>query len=187
MAMTKRPFGKDKAPRSSEGFISEALTGGHGPSEDIVDTKFDRPHQTIKSAYAIRHPAALEQALLHKHDAPATADGGVGEDVRKDFDIWAAGQALQVLESEYPGHLWRVVHDSKQGMAFISIPILMGVNNFMAVNLKTNLLDDHRVKLAGGEILERYGLLRGRFQLTPFLEAREKHSALVVPSRKVPG
>ena len=39
---------------------------------------------------------------------------------------------------------------------------------------------------SGGELLERYGLPRGRFELAPFLEARDKHSALVVPGREVP-
>lgn len=150
---------------------------------DLVTTRQD---VLEKSA-----PGGNDRVLLTKYEAPATADVnahgfGIGEDAFKEFDIWAAKQAMTVLEGEYPGHLWRVVHDSKQGMAFISIPILMGVNHFMAVNLKTHALDSHRVKLAGGEILERYGLKRGRFQLTPFLEAREKHSALVVPGRKVP-
>lgn len=127
-----------------------------------------------------------DRVMLTRHEAPATPDGGVGVDLLKEYDEWAARQVMKTLESEYPGHCWRVVHDSFQGMCLISIPILMGINHYMAVNLKTHALDDHRVKVAGGEILERYGLKRGRFELTPFLEAREKHSALVVPSRKVP-
>lgn len=47
-------YGKDKPAKSSEGFISKALTGGgHGPSDEIVDKKIDRPHQTIKTAFAM--------------------------------------------------------------------------------------------------------------------------------------
>ena len=53
MAQTKRPFGKDKVARSSEGFISEALTGGHGPSEGIHHESADRPGQTINTAVAM--------------------------------------------------------------------------------------------------------------------------------------
>jgi hypothetical protein len=119
--------------------------------------------------------------------APANDDGSVAEDPYKEFDLWAAAQATAVLESEYPGHTWCVRHETAQGVCLISIPILMGINHWVAVNLKTHALDDHRVRVAGGEILERYGLKRGGFQLTPFLDAREKHSALVMPSRKVPG
>ena len=131
-------------------------------------------------------PGGNDRVVLTKYIAPASDDGGVAPDIWKDFDIWAARQAMNVLEAEYPGHTFSVIHDSHQGVCLISIPILMGINKYMAVNLKTHALDDHRVKAAGGEILERYGLKRGRFQLAPFLEAREKHSALVVPSRKVP-
>lgn len=131
-------------------------------------------------------PGQHDRVVLTQHTAPTTADGGVGEDTRKEFDLWAAGEALKVLERHYPGHCWRVIHDSFQGVALISIPILMGVNKYMAVNLRTHALDDKRVVAAGGEILERYKLRRGRFEQAPFLDAREKHSALVVPSRKVP-
>lgn len=127
-----------------------------------------------------------DRVVRTQHIAPSTPDGGIAEDLRKEYDIWAAGEVMKVLEAEYPGHCWRVVHDGAQGVCLISIPILMGINRYMAVNLKTHALDDYRVKVAGGEILERYGLARGRFELTPFLEAREKHSALVIPSRMVP-
>lgn len=46
-------YGKDRPAKGSEGFISHALTGGSGPSEEIVDSKVDRPSQTIKSAYGM--------------------------------------------------------------------------------------------------------------------------------------
>ena len=127
-----------------------------------------------------------DRVVRTQHIASANPDGSVAEDLLKDFDIWAARQVGAELERHYPGHHWRVIHDSFQGVCLISIPILMGINRYMAVNLKTHALDSERVMKAGGEILERYGLKRGRFELTPFLEAREKHSALVTPSRKVP-
>lgn len=147
------------------------------------------PHdlKTIRQDVLERtHVGGNDRVMLTKYEAPAAADGGYAPDLLKEFDEWAARQVMKQLEADYPGHLWRVVHDSHQGMAYISIPILMGINHFMAVNLKTHALDSTRVRNAGGEILERYGLRRGRFELTPFLEAREKHSALVVPGRKVP-
>ncbi len=131
-------------------------------------------------------PGRHDRVVLTRYEAPADDDGGYAFDVWKEFDEWAAKQVMNQLERDYPGHCWRVIHDSRQGVCLISIPVLMGVNRFMAVNLKTHALDSHRVRLAGGEILERYGLLRGKFQLAPFLEAREKHSALVIPSRQVP-
>jgi hypothetical protein len=51
MAMGK--YGKDRPAKSSEGFISSALTGGSGDSEGIVDKKINRPDQSIKTAVAM--------------------------------------------------------------------------------------------------------------------------------------
>jgi hypothetical protein len=49
MANVKRPFGKDTPER----FIDSALTGGSGPSNEIVDKKIDRPNQSINTAFAM--------------------------------------------------------------------------------------------------------------------------------------
>lgn len=46
-------FGKDRPAKSSEGFISKALTGGSGPSNEIFNKKIDRPNQSIKTAFAM--------------------------------------------------------------------------------------------------------------------------------------
>lgn len=42
-------YGKD----SPERFIKGALTGGSGPSNQIVDKKIDRPNQSIKTAFGM--------------------------------------------------------------------------------------------------------------------------------------
>ena len=94
---------------------------------------------------------------------------------------------MEVLQRHYPGNPWRTVHDGHNKMAYVSIPILMGINKYWAINLKTDELSEGLVMRCGGQLLERYGLSRQRFNLPSFLEAREKHSALVVPSRAVPG
>lgn len=148
------------------------------------------PHDLVTTRQDVLpkdRPGGHDRVVLTKHEAPAGPDGEVLDDPFQGFDEWAAKQVTKTLEKHYPGHSFRVIHDSHHKVCLISIPVLMGINKFMAVNLKTHCLDDRRVVKAGGEILERYGLLRGRFQLAPFLEAREKHSALVVPSREVPG
>jgi hypothetical protein len=79
-----------------------------------------------------------------------------------------------------------VVSDRTQGIVKISIPVLMGINNWFVINEKTHDVTPGMAIVAGGEILERYGLERGRFKISEFLEARAKHSALLVKSRKVP-
>lgn len=148
------------------------------------------PHDPViarQDVIARSNPGEHDRVVLTKRENPAGPDSEVLHDPLQAFDEWAAKQVMNTLEQHYPGHCFRVIHDSYQGVCLISIPVLMGVNKFMAVNLKTHSMDSRRAVIAGGEILERYGLLRGRFQLAPFLEAREKHSALVVPGRDVPG
>lgn len=108
-------------------------------------------------------------------------------DVHKDYDMWCARRAMALLLAAYPGHLFQVQSDVKKHLFKISIPILMGVCNWYVVNLRTHEMSKETVVRAGGEILERYGIPRGRMDLAAFLEAREKHSALVRRSRPVPG
>lgn len=107
------------------------------------------------------------------------------DDQWREYDIWAATRARALLMSIYPGHSWGVVHDSAQGYCSVGIPLLMGFNNCMFIRLAEGLTVG-KIVAAGGEILERYRLSRTRFNLGQVLEAREKHSALLGPWRKVP-
>ena len=43
-----------------------------------------------------------------------------------------------------------------------------------------------RVVAAGGEVLERYRLPRGKFDLGRFLAARDRHSIMLGRARRVP-
>jgi hypothetical protein len=124
--------------------------------------------------------------ILQKHEAPSNALGNPAFDPFKEFDAWRANKVMTVLNMEYPGHFWCVVSDKAQGIVKISIPILMGINNWFVINQRTHDCTPGMVIAAGGEILERYSLQRGQINTGAFLDARAKHSALVVPSRKVP-
>jgi hypothetical protein len=126
-----------------------------------------------------------DRLVLTKYEAPSTPDSGIAYDQYKEQDLAIAKTMMSWLERHFPGHLWGCVSDIKQGIVKFNIPILMGFNNYYVVNLATHDICDGMAKGAG-EILERYRLPRGRFELDPFLEAREKHSCLVLPSRKVP-
>lgn len=127
-----------------------------------------------------------DMVALTKYEAPSGPDNEVLDDPFATMDLANARWMAETLAKHYPGHPWRTCHDGAQKMAYVSIPILMGVNKYWAVNLATDDLSDGLLMRCGGEILERYGIPRKRFELTPFLEAREKFSALVVPSREVP-
>src|ERR1035437_7542310 len=64
-AKAKGKYGKDRP----ENFISEALTGGHGPSEGIHHESVDRPHQSINTAVAMDNvdlAMPIETSILDK-------------------------------------------------------------------------------------------------------------------------
>jgi hypothetical protein len=131
-------------------------------------------------------PGGHDMVVRTQHTAPMGPNGEVLDDPFKGMDLANADWMSRVLRKHYPGVPWRCVYDGAQKMAYFSIPILMGVNKFWSINLKTDQLEEGLLMRAGGELLERYGMSRQRFNLNEFLDAREKHSALVVPSRKVP-
>jgi hypothetical protein len=124
--------------------------------------------------------------VLEKHEAPSNAQGNATFDPFKEYDRWRAKRVMEVLQMEYPGHFWAVISDRTQGIVKISIPILMGVNHWFVINEKTHDVSPGMVIVAGAEILERYNLARGRMNVGAFLETRQKHSKLLVPSREIP-
>ncbi len=147
------------------------------------------PHdaETIRQDVVLKDaPGAHDMVMLTKYDAPSTPDGGIADDPFKTMDLANAKWMMEVLQRHYPGHLWSTKYDGRQKMAYLSIPFLMGINKYWAINLVTDQLTEGLLMRAGGELLERYGLPRSRFELTPFLEARQKHSILVDRHRDVP-
>jgi hypothetical protein len=146
------------------------------------------PHDPIKLKEDVvlkDAPGAHDSIIITKHEAPANADNSVAVDPYKAKDLEVAGTMMAWLKKHYPGHMWGVVADLRQGIVKFNIPILMGVNHWWVVNLSTHDIIDG-VRQGAGQILERYGLRRGRFELNSFLEARAHHSALVMPGRPVP-
>jgi hypothetical protein len=155
------------------------------------------PHDAVAVGYKVVEKDAHgghDLVLRATHEAPANDDGGVAEDPFKEYDLFVANRAIEVLLTAYPGYPWTAKHDTvlnretgnHDKLLLIAIPILMGVNNYMAINRQTHPLTPGRIIVAGGEILERYDCRRGRMLLEEFLDARAKNSALVVPSRAVP-
>lgn len=126
-----------------------------------------------------------DRVLLTKYEAPSNADGDPAHDPFKEKDAEVAATMMRWLEEKYPGHHWGTVADLAQGIVKFNSPILMGFDKWWVVNLRTHDIVEG-MRAGAGQILERYGLRRGRFNLTEFLEARAQHSRLVLPSREVP-
>ncbi len=128
-----------------------------------------------------------DRMVFEKYIPPADVEtGGFAVDPHRERDLDMARHVRTYLLTRFPvGYEWCVEADIAQGVLKISIPILMGVRNWYVVNLHTTPID-RGVLRGAGEILERYRLSRSRFNLGSFLDARAAHSALVVPSRRVP-
>ena len=131
-------------------------------------------------------PGGHDMVVRTQHEAAAGPDNEIIVDKHTRQDLANAKWMMDVLLKAYPQRPWRCKHDGAQGMAYVSIPILMGINNYWAINLKSDPLTEAMLVRCGGALLERYSMSRQRFNTAEFLDAREKHSALVLPSRKVP-
>lgn len=88
------------------------------------------------------------------------------------------------LEQHYPCQPWLVEVDSAQGVAFISLPIIMRRNQRYCLHLSTIGSDPglRCVVRAGGELLERHNVPRAGFQIDHFLAARNANPM----NRKMP-
>jgi hypothetical protein len=147
------------------------------------------PHdaETIRQDVVIKtSPGGHDSVILTKYEAPSADDGiHAAPDPNKERDLEIAGTMMRWLNRHFPGYLWATVADTKQGIVKFNIPILMGICDWWVVNLRTDDIVDGMAKGAG-QILERYRLPRHYFSLDAFLDARAKHSKLVVPTRLIP-
>jgi hypothetical protein len=109
---------------------------------------------------------------------------GDGSHERAAGDLAAARSVRRILDTAYPGHDWEVIADSGHGYVAFRIPALMGMN--FAYLVKGKDLTPEAILKGGGELLERYRLPRGKFDLDRFLETRDKHSILLDRRKKIP-
>jgi hypothetical protein len=110
------------------------------------------PHDAVAVGYKVVEKDAHgghDLVLRATHEAPANDDGGVAEDPFKEYDLFVANRAIEVLLTAYPGYPWTAKHDTvlnretgnHDKLLLIAIPILMGVNNYMAINRQTTSAD----------------------------------------------
>lgn len=81
-------------------------------------------------------------------------------------DLVMAKEMADTLNQHYPGHLWAVhVDGAGSGFADVRNMGLSGAWGFRVMLKHTYSASEfrHRIVMAGGEILERYRLSRGKF------------------------
>jgi hypothetical protein len=85
------------------------------------------------------------------------------------LDFLTAKQMAETLHSHYPGHLWAVTCEGLKGIATVRNLRLSGRWGFV-IKLRDLKADPgmKEVIRAGGELLERYRVSRGRFNPAEF-------------------
>ena len=93
-----------------------------------------------------------------------------GSATREAADLALAKRLGEELEKRYPGHLWAVNVDSEQGVASVLNLRLSGRWGFMLKLRDLTYQDEiaREAMQAGGELLERYRLSRGRFKAAEY-------------------
>jgi len=128
----------------------------------------------------IAEEPGLPRRAIHARVDPCSLDDAT----RRDYEMWVARSVFALLQRHYGGHLWFIDASVARGGVAISIPILLGGNWVYFIKLAD--LTPGEVVRAGGEILERYRLPRGRFELGSFLTARNNHSILIHAAHEPP-
>jgi hypothetical protein len=101
-------------------------------------------------------------------------------------EIAMAKVFARVLGHYYPGYMWGVKVDARQKFALIQIAAIMRTEQVFMVPLEKlqNENDINKfMRLAGGEILERFRLSRGKIQEDAFLNLREARKRIPLQSK----
>lgn len=93
-------------------------------------------------------------------------------DPHADYDVMVAKAITRVLLSQYRGHFWEAYCDSKQGIAWITIPLLLG--NYKYIFHLSNDITPAMIIRAGGEILERFNIPRTQMDVASFVAAKSR-------------
>ena len=96
---------------------------------------------------------------------------------RQEAEYEMAKQMAEILQKQYPGHRWATFADSRQGITWVAIPALMGPSLRYVIHIsKMSSYPEmcQQLREAAGQILERFKLERGRFDVVSFSEARKR-------------
>jgi len=127
------------------------------------------PRQPVNINRGAPHGFAPQRFEYDKHGERSEIDPHL------QADITMTKRIAVCLEQHYPSHPWMVKVSHAQGIAQISLPILMPKNTYFVLHLHKLYSDPclRAVMRAGGDILERYDCSRTHFGLDRFLIARD--------------
>lgn len=93
-------------------------------------------------------------------------------------DIVMAKEMAEALHAAYPNHLWAVACDGETGFADVRNMALSGNWGFRIKLDEIYSGSDFKKKvlMAGGELLERYRLRRGKFNAAEYADLKTNHA-----------
>jgi len=98
------------------------------------------------------------------------------------LDFETAKFMAELLHKHYPDHLWGVTVQSDQGIATVRNLRLSGNWGFILKmkNIATRKELRRNTMMAGGELLERYRLSRGRFRAEEYLDLKVDYAGRIL-------
>lgn len=126
--------------------------------------------RTIRREMADRRRGAPRIELQTRYTPPADPEEA---DPFAERDLMVAKALTRVLLGAYPGHFWETGADHKQGIAWITIPLLLGGNWKHVFRLSEDLTPADVIR-AGGALLERFNIPRSTLDLPAFLAAKSR-------------
>jgi hypothetical protein len=98
-------------------------------------------------------------------------------------DFFLSKQIAEILDKAYPGHLWGVNVDGEQGIARVFNLRLSGQWGFILHLSEMKYQDEiqRNALQAGGELLERYRLARGRYNQDEYSDLHQNCAGLFTP------
>jgi hypothetical protein len=101
---------------------------------------------------------------IHRKRGKTGIVGAAGHKIELPDEMWAM-EFSGLLNNHYPGYQWAVHVNSEGGVVDISNWTIIGNYGFRILNPWNRPHDQlrHEIIMAGGELLERAGLRRGKF------------------------
>lgn len=113
-----------------------------------------------------------EAAIPARWQSDATEESTSDDLKREVVDQEIAQRVGMCLYKHYPRHHWHVGVDGEAGVVTIRTPLLPKDRGYQ---IPFRSLTAHAIKIAGGELLERFLLPRGAFDRDKWRDASKKH------------
>lgn len=126
-------------------------------------------HRSRERGYATDAPIVTQESMGDTVDHDGIASD---PDAVRNLELAMVISEWVNRDGQFANHPWMIKVSHFQGIAMISLPVIMGQNDYYTIPL--TMLSEKVVKNACGEILERIGLPRTGFSESEWVTAVHK-------------